>query len=460
MPSVKRTYTLLRGGAAAAAFFAGVLSGAVPASAEMCPATDFSREVDAAGEALRSFNSSMAPELQQRIRQLKTAKGWSDEDAERLAQDYLFDARIAGLDRKANDLLTKLDDLGSLGEQGNADCSKLNELKATGVELLAVMKAKSSYTLAKIDDEIAAGRGVARDAPGAAAELRLPEAGSSEAIEPPKQLVKPQPKAPAPAPAKPQVKTAPAAKPKAKPPGEVIARKTKPDGGWEATTQSNSTTGARPSGEAPRIEVAPDSEVEPRNWDAPNDTALNAPPPGDGETADFPQAPPADAFTTTDEGYTLDEIREASRGFFGSISTNLASVIEHAFKQWGQPTGYVLGTEGGGAFLAGLRYGEGMLFMRSGAQRKVYWHGPSLGYDFGAEGSRTLVLIYSLKQPDDLYRAFTGVDGSAYLVGGVGVTLLKGGPVILAPIRSGVGLRLGANIGYIRFAREATWNPF
>jgi hypothetical protein len=93
-------------------------------------------------------------------------------------------------------------------------------------------------------------------------------------------------------------------------------------------------------------------------------------------------------------------------------------------------------------------------------KRQVYWHGPSLGYDFGAEGSRTLFLIYSLKASDDLFRRYVGVDGSAYVLGGVGLTVLKGGPVVMAPIRTGVGLRLGANIGYVRFTPHATWNPF
>jgi hypothetical protein len=98
--------------------------------------------------------------------------------------------------------------------------------------------------------------------------------------------------------------------------------------------------------------------------------------------------------------------------------------------------------------------------MRSGGQRDVYWHGPSLGYDFGAEGSRTLFLIYRLKAADGLFRRYGGVDGSAYVLGGVGLTILKGGPVVMAPIRTGVGLRLGANIGYVRFTPHATWNPF
>lgn len=162
-----------------------------------------------------------------------------------------------------------------------------------------------------------------------------------------------------------------------------------------------------------------------------------------------------------DEGYTIEEIMTASAGFFGKVSANLGSVIEHLFKNSGRPKGYILGTEGGGAFVAGVRYGKGTLYLRSHtATQKIFWHGPSLGTDVGADGSKTLFLIYRLNSPDDLYASFTGIDGSAYLVGGVGATLVTNGKVILAPIRSGVGLRLGANIGYIRFTPRSTWNPF
>lgn len=160
-------------------------------------------------------------------------------------------------------------------------------------------------------------------------------------------------------------------------------------------------------------------------------------------------------------GYSIDEIRAATKGFFGTVSTSLASVIEHAFKTSGRPTAYVLGTEGGGAFMAGVRYGKGRLFMRdTPGYFDIYWHGPSVGTDFGASGSRTMFLIYAMKEPSQIYRAFTGLDGSAYFVGGVGLTLMKGGKIVLAPIRSGLGLRLGANIGYLRFTAEPTWNPF
>jgi hypothetical protein len=175
-----------------------------------------------------------------------------------------------------------------------------------------------------------------------------------------------------------------------------------------------------------------------------------------------PTAPamPAPPPQTADEGYSIDEIREASRGFFGQISTGLASVIEHAFRKSGRPVGYVLGNEGGGAFIAGLRYGKGTLYLRQGGTREVYWHGPSIGYDVGVAGSKTMFLIYNMKQPDDLFARFTGIDGSAYFVGGVGVTFLTNGRVVMAPIRSGLGLRFGANIGYVRFTPNQTWNPF
>ncbi len=167
------------------------------------------------------------------------------------------------------------------------------------------------------------------------------------------------------------------------------------------------------------------------------------------------------ASVAPEDGYSIDEIRDATRGFFGTISTNLASVIEYAFKTSGRPTAYVLGWEGGGAFLAGLRFGKGVLYLRHQQEtREVYWHGPSLGTDLGASGSRTMFLIYKLHEPEALYRSFTGVDGSAYFVGGVGLTLLKGGDVVMAPIRSGLGFRLGASIGYVRFTNRPTWNPF
>lgn len=180
--------------------------------------------------------------------------------------------------------------------------------------------------------------------------------------------------------------------------------------------------------------------------------------PGRPYTMPNPQQPPSGG--GTDDGYSIDEIRAATRGFFGTISTSLASVIEYAFALSGRPTAYVLGNEGGGALIAGVRYGKGTLYLRNGGTREVYWHGPSIGYDLGAAGSKTMFLIYRLSEPEQLFRGFTGVDGSAYVVGGVGLTFLTDGKILMAPIRSGLGLRFGANIGYIRFTPHSTWNPF
>lgn len=158
--------------------------------------------------------------------------------------------------------------------------------------------------------------------------------------------------------------------------------------------------------------------------------------------------------------YSRNEILNAGHGFFGSISQGLAGAIEYAFQQAGRPNGYILGEDAGGAFVAGLRYGEGVLHTKDAGRHRVYWQGPSLGYDFGGEGSKTMVLVYNLRDISEIYNRFGGVQGSAYLVGGVSVQFQKYGDVVLAPIRAGVGLRLGANVGYLKYTRTPTWNPF
>jgi hypothetical protein len=158
--------------------------------------------------------------------------------------------------------------------------------------------------------------------------------------------------------------------------------------------------------------------------------------------------------------FSMQEIKEAGHRFFGSVSMGLAQAIEYTFQRAGRPNGYILGEEAGGAIIAGLRYGEGTLYTKDAGEHRLYWQGPSVGYDLGAEGSKTMVLVYDLRSPGEIYSAFVGIDGSAYLVGGVGVTFLADSHVILAPIRSGLGLRLGANIGYLKYTREPTWNPF
>ena len=136
------------------------------------------------------------------------------------------------------------------------------------------------------------------------------------------------------------------------------------------------------------------------------------------------------------------------------------SVVERAFSTWGQPNGYILGQEGGGAFVAGLRYGEGTLYTKNAGDLRVYWQGPSVGWDVGGEGARTMMLVYNLPATNAIYQRFAGIDGSAYFIGGFGMTALTANSIVVVPIRSGVGLRLGANIGYLKFTPSATWNPF
>jgi hypothetical protein len=158
--------------------------------------------------------------------------------------------------------------------------------------------------------------------------------------------------------------------------------------------------------------------------------------------------------------YSRNEILDAGHSFFGSVTQGLAGAIEYVFQQAGRPNGYILGEDAGGAFVAGLRYGEGVLHTKDAGRHKVYWQGPSLGYDFGGEGSKTMVLVYNLRDISEIYNRFGGVQGSAYVVGGVSVQFQKYGDVVLAPIRAGVGLRLGANVGYLKYTRTPTWNPF
>ncbi len=158
--------------------------------------------------------------------------------------------------------------------------------------------------------------------------------------------------------------------------------------------------------------------------------------------------------------YSSNELIDAGHRFFGTVSRGLASVIEKAVSRWGLPNGYILGQEGGGALVGGLRYGEGTLYTKNAGDLRVFWQGPSIGWDLGGDGARTMMLVYNLPATQAVYQRFGGVDGSAYLVGGFGMTVLTANNIVLVPIRSGVGARLGLNIGYLKFTPQATWNPF
>ncbi len=159
--------------------------------------------------------------------------------------------------------------------------------------------------------------------------------------------------------------------------------------------------------------------------------------------------------------YSREEIVEATADFFGVTAEAAASVLERSFSDLGRPVGYIAGEEVSGAAGVGVRYGEGYLTLKGASEsQKVYWTGPTIGFDAGGDASRTFTLVYNLNDVDDLYQRFPGVEGSAYLVGGLAVTYQRADGVTLAPIRSGVGLRAGANVGYVAYSRRRNWIPF
>src|SRR5262250_459868 len=194
-------------------------------------------------------------------------------------------------------------------------------------------------------------------------------------------------------------------------------------------------------------------------WGTESALAQAYPPPGSGPP--LASSPPLASNPPSQSGqYSSNEVIDAGYRFFGTISHGLAEIVEKAVSQWGLPNGYVLGEEAGGAFVAGLRYGEGMLYTKNAGDLRVYWQGPSIGFDAGGEGARTMMLVYSLPATEAIYDRFAGIDGSAYVIGGFGMTALTANDIVLVPIRSGVGLRLGANVGYLKFTPQSTWNPF
>jgi hypothetical protein len=176
-------------------------------------------------------------------------------------------------------------------------------------------------------------------------------------------------------------------------------------------------------------------------------------PPTPGATPDY-------APNTKAETYSRDEIVNNVSDFLGVTAETAGGVIERVFKDNGRPTAYIAGEEASGAITVGARYGRGLLYMKGKDPVQVYWQGPSIGWDLGGNASRVFTLCYNLFYPEVLFQRFPGVEGSAYLVGGVGVNYQRTEDITLAPIRAGVGLRLGANIGYLSYSRKRHWIPF
>jgi len=171
---------------------------------------------------------------------------------------------------------------------------------------------------------------------------------------------------------------------------------------------------------------------------------------------------PAPANPPRGDTYTQNEIVNKAADFFGTTTEGLAKAVERVFAEKGMPNAYITGAEGGGAIVVGLRYGEGEMFMKSSGTRatKVYWQGPSVGFDFGGNASKVFTLVYNLPNTETIFQRFPGVEGSAYLVAGVGINYQQSGRIILAPMRTGVGLRAGANVGYLSYSKERSILPF
>lgn len=167
-------------------------------------------------------------------------------------------------------------------------------------------------------------------------------------------------------------------------------------------------------------------------------------------------ADPADGPRT----YSADEIVNATSDFLGVTAEAAGAAIERIFKQNGRPTAYIAGQEASGAITIGARYGRGLMYMKEQPTQEVFWQGPSIGFDVGGNASRVFTLCYDLHYPDMIYRRFPGVEGSAYMIAGLGVNYQRADGITLAPIRAGVGVRLGANLGYLAYSRKRNILPF
>lgn len=192
------------------------------------------------------------------------------------------------------------------------------------------------------------------------------------------------------------------------------------------------------------------------------DGELPAGPPAPVQQAPVQPSPVAEAAPPAAQGdtYKQDDLIGAAEGLFGKGAEGLARMIEQVLAEQGEPNAYIVGREAGGAFVVGARYGSGTLYHRIEGQRPVYWTGPSIGFDAGANAGNTFVLVYNLYDSGELYERFPAGEGQAYLVGGFTASYLRKGDIVLIPIRVGAGLRLGINAGYMKFSREQRWLPF
>ncbi|MGA7328110.1 MAG: EipA family protein [Rhodomicrobium sp.] len=398
-------------------------------AAQTCDARAFGVQIDQTAQALRTLNRDSETRFHERLQALGKLHGWTEAQTADKAAAAMDDGKLENFNTEIEELVAQLDAL-SATPNNQISCARLSELKSVQAKLVAVMGQKSGFILAQL--EVEGTRPAA--APYAQPPLNIAKSDrlspATESTEQPKAAEQPK-----------NEQTASADQPWS----VNIARTPQP-----APQQSSQRWAAAPSAKTTNSLQFRPEPAAPKSGDR---IAALTPAP-----SDLSAPPPVPA------GYTEEEIREAGKGLFGSLTSEFAILINHSFKTFGMPNAYIVGDEGGGAFLAGLRYGDGKLFTRlNGAESTptpIYWQGPSLGADIGATGSHTLFLVYNLDGVSTLYRRFPGIDGAAYVAGGLGMTVYKSGDTLIIPIRTGLGLRLGASIAYLKFTQRASLNPF
>jgi hypothetical protein len=388
-------------------------------AAQQCDARAFGVQIDQTAQALRTLNRESERRFHDRLEVLAKKHGWTDAQKADKAAAAMDDAKLEAFNNDIEELASQLDAL-SATPNSEVSCPRLGDLKNVQEKLIAVMGQKSGFILAQLEAEgtKAPLSPYAKQPFPAAAEPAAAPRQQAEAAQPAPAWSANLSQTPAPAPRQPA-----------------------------ASPQTNAPLSLKPATAQPDARVAALPKPQ---------SATVTPPPAPASDL-VPPPPPA-------SGYTAEEIHQVGKGVFGSLTSDLAVLVNRAFKQFGQPNAYIVGGEGGGAFLAGLRYGEGKLFTRFGGIETgpvpIYWQGPTLGADLGANGSQTLFLVYNLQDPTSLYRRFPGLDGSAYVAGGLGMTVYRSGDTLIIPIRTGLGLRLGASIAYLKFTERASLNPF
>lgn len=180
----------------------------------------------------------------------------------------------------------------------------------------------------------------------------------------------------------------------------------------------------------------------------------------DSDTSQGSDQPPPPPPGKKGDKFSQNEVVQAAAGFFGATSEAVAKAVQKVFSDNGLPDAYIKGDEGSGAFVVGLRYGAGWLMRKGYAPVRVYWQGPSVGFDFGGNASKAFILVYNLQSEDRLFQKFPGGEGTIYFIAGIGVNYMRAGGITIAPMRTGVGLRAGVNAGYVTFTRHESYNPF